>query len=159
MSGVAPDAVLGAGGYVELESSRGLAPSARLAAFGAANGAFAGRSASFLIVAGRLDGCPVRLGSRTLSVRPCLAASLGLIRAEGISVADATVADRVWLDLSALARLRWAPGAGRVFLEIDGGLAIPLLRSTFVFESPTVVVHQVPPAGAVASAGAGVRFW
>ncbi len=161
LTGAAPDALAGAGAHAELAcGARGrlLCPSGRISALGGVNGAFASRSASFLFGAARADGCPLRLGTEAISFRPCGAADVGLLRAQGLDIAHPVVAERLWNSLAALARGRWEPQSSRGFVEIEAGLAAPLLRPSFVYQTPAVVVHQTPGAVVLASATAGWRF-
>ncbi len=158
-TGLAPDPLAGAAVFTELESDspRLLAPSVRVTATGAANGAFESAPASIVLAALRADGCPARIRSGPGSIRACLAVDTGLLRAEGGDVARPLPATRFWLDLAALARARWSL-PGRFFVEVDGGLTLPVTRPTFVYYTPFVVVHEVPVLAATASVGAGLRF-
>ena len=157
MAGIAPDTLAGGGGFGELESRslRWLAPSGRLTVFAAENGALASRTASFLLVAGRLDFCPVRVGSREVSLRPCAATDIGAVSAQGINAAPGRGVrggEAGW-DAAALLRARWTPGKGRFFVEAEGGIFVPLNRSSFVYENPFKTI-QTPwwaaPAGSLA---------
>jgi hypothetical protein len=157
MAGIALDTLAGGGGFGELESksSRGFAPSSRFTLFAAENGAFETRTASFLLVAGRLDFCPLRIGSAELSLRPCVAADIGYVSAEGINAAPGRglPGSEVWADAAALLRARWTPGRGRFFVEAEGGVFVPLNRSSFVYSNPTVTIDtpwDVAPTGAIA---------
>jgi hypothetical protein len=161
MSGVAPDAMAGgaAFGEVEPKSSGWLVPAARLTVFAAANGVFETRKASFLLLAARVDVCPVRIGSVDASLRVCIGADLGATRAAGLDTAIATPASSVdpWFDAAALLRARWAPGRGPVFAEVEGGLVVPFTRNTFVYEMPDKTIGH-PTLAATGSLAVGARF-
>ena len=171
MSGIAPDALAGGGGFAEIESEsrRWLAPSVRLTAFAAENGVFKDRTVSFLLVGARADVCPVRLGSRDLSIRPCVSADLGEIRAEGIAVTSPQQAVVAWFDAAALLRARWAPGRGLFFVEGEAGILIPVTHPRYVYENPSPpntmakpafpTQYNTPQAGAAGSLAVGLRFW
>jgi hypothetical protein len=157
MAGIAPDTLAGGGGFGEVESKAPgwLAPSGRLTVFAAENGALASRIASFLLVAGRLDFCPLRIGSREVSLRPCAAIDIGAVRAEGIDAdpGHGVPGGEPWFDVAALLRARWAPGRGRFFVEVEGGIFVPLNRASFVYENPLKTIQTpwgVAPAGSLA---------
>ncbi len=157
---VAPDVMLGGAGYVELGASGGGAfrPSVRVSLLAATNGAFEARAAAFTLLSAQVDGCPVRLGGDVLSLRPCAAVQVGDLLAAGIDVASPIHAADPWFALGLLARARWAPWRAGPFLEVEGGVEVPITRPTFEFDAPVVVVHQ-PGTAPCASLGAGVPFW
>jgi hypothetical protein len=145
MAGIAPDTLVGGGAFGAVESRSGawLAPSLRLTVLAAENGAFAVRHASFLLLAARVDLCPLRFGRPDLSLRPCVGADLGAVQAKGIdAVVGGTgkLGTESWGDLQALLRLRAAPGRGHVFVEGEGGVFVPWNRSNFVYDPPLNVV-------------------
>jgi hypothetical protein len=164
-AGIAPDALAGGGGLGEIESgSRGwLAPSARLTLFVAANGVFESTTTSkadFLLLAGRVDFCPLRVGSRGLSLRPCVAVDIGAVRAE--AVVDGVAGVEGWFDAAALVRARWAPGGGRFFVELEGGIFVPVNHSSFVLkdaQGTTTPVDTPWWAGPLGSLTTGVSLW
>ena len=160
MSGIAPDAMAGgaAFGEVEPKSSGWLVPAARLTVFAAENGVFEARKASFLLLAARVDVCPVRIGSGDASLRACMGADLGATRAAGLETAVAEPASSVdpWFDAAALLRARWAPAHGRVFAEIEGGLVLPITRNTFVYKPDETIDH--PTLAATGSLAVGAQF-
>jgi hypothetical protein len=165
MSGIAPDALAGGGGFAEIESEsrRWFAPSVRLAAFAAENGVFKDRTVSAVLLSGHADVCPVRVGSRDLSIRPCVAVDVGEIRAKGIVVTTPLQAVVAWFDAAALLRARWAPGRGPFFVELEGGILVPATYPNFGYNNPnppSSFVHQYTPRpGAEASLAVGLRFW
>ncbi len=166
IAGIAPDALAGGGVFGEIESrSRGiLAPSVRLLVFAAENGVFRARTASFVLVAARPDVCPVRLGSRDLSIRACVGADVGALYAEGIQVTHRQLAVVGWFDAALLLRARWAPGRGSFFVEAGGGILVPVTRPSFRYEESTGAfarpdVDDPWDVGAFGSIDAGLRFW
>jgi hypothetical protein len=146
---------------VESMSRRVLAPSVRLAVLAAENGVFVSNPADgFRLLAGRVDVCPLRLGSRDLSLRPCVASDGGGLRAEGIDVTTPRTVVVAWFDVALLVRGRWAPGRGRFFLEAEGGILIPVTYPNFGYENPPAFEHRYTPGpGAAGSLAAGLRFW
>jgi hypothetical protein len=164
MAGIAPDALAGGGAFGEIESQarRWLAPTVRLTVFAAENGAFEARTASFLLVAGRVDACPVRLGLRDLSLRPCLAADLGTVRAEGIDAVSGgtgVAGSEIWFDLAAVVRARWSPFGGRFFVEAEGGVFVPFNQSSFVYTHVPAPIDTPWSVGVEGSLTLGVRVW
>jgi hypothetical protein len=120
----------------------------------------------------RFDACPLRVtfGATGLSLRPCGALAGALLYAEGVGAPTPQRAFRPWVDAELWLRTRWdgtspapagawsKPERPRWFFAFDVGLVVPVTRPTFVFLLPRVVVHEVPPAGAMAALGAGSRF-
>jgi hypothetical protein len=159
---LAPDALAGATTYGELESSRPgpLAPSFRASMLYAQNGLFASASATFALVAGRFEVCPVRIGPREAWLRACVVTDAGLLRGEGVAVPHPFVAKEAWLDAGAIARARWSPSGTPLFLEVAAGAVYPITQPTFVYLRPHTLVYGVPAAAAgTVAAGAGVHFW
>jgi hypothetical protein len=165
LGGIAADAMLGAGAFVELASTgrRVFAPSARFALLGASNGAFEARTAAFTLLDARVDGCPLRFGRTAFSLRPCAAVDVGDLLASGLAIASQFSKSEPWVALSLHARLRWdaAPSRAKLapFVELDGGVQFPLTRPTFAYENPDVTVAHPAAAAPTASLGAGLRFW
>jgi len=159
-AGVSPDALTGGGVFGEIEyRARGvIIPSARLTVSASENGAFEARKASFILLTGRADVCPVRFGTEAASIRACLAGDLGALRGEGIVVPHPDVAVGFWADGGALLRARWAPLAGWFFIEAEAGLLVPAIRKQFVFEKPIYDVDQPFSVVGIGSFAAGVRF-
>jgi len=163
LAGIAPDTLTGGGGFVEIEreSRRWLAPSVRLLGFAAENGAFSSPVASFLMGGGRMDLCPVRVGSPDLSLRACVTADLGAVRAEGLQVpagGHGIPSVEAWFDAGALLRSRWVPGRGRLFVEAEGGMFVPVNRSTWNYTNPPSTVWTPWVVGSVGSLAMGVRL-
>jgi hypothetical protein len=158
--GIVPEAMAGGGAFGEAEPrlSGWFVPSARLTLFATENISSKTRTASFLLLAARAEVCPVRLGSPDLSLRACAAADSGATRVEGIAVAQPVTATNPWFDVTALLRARWAPGRGHVFVELEGGIVVPVTRNTFTFETPTHVTFDEPSPAAIGSLAVGWRF-
>ena len=162
---VAPDAMLGGGAYVELESDGDtvVAPSARLSLFAATDDVFVSSKARFTLLAARADGCPVRLGAERLSIRPCAGVDVGDLFARGIAIPSPESAAKSWVAMGPLVRARWSPLGRRFFLDLDGAALFPLTRFNYVFQYQTIPtttrqVHQAPAVLPAVSVGAGVRF-
>lgn len=100
-----------------------------------------------------VDACPLRLAFDPVSASLCARAEAGVLDASG-----STETLRPWLAPGAMAVARWAV-ADRVFLQLEGGAVVPLVRDRFFFEDPTSLAYAVPPVDARGSVAAGVRFW
>jgi hypothetical protein len=130
------------------------------------NGTFEARSASFVLIAGRADVCPVRFGSSDASLRVCLGADAGAVRAQGIEVPHPGAGTDFWLDALALLRARWVPSHGAFFVEGEAGAAGVITRPQFMYVVPEgpgrstglQLVGQPYPVEAVASLALGWRF-
>jgi hypothetical protein len=166
IAGIAPDSLVGVGAYGEIESrSPGwVAPSVRITVFATENGVLDSRTVVFDLLAARADLCPLRIGSRDASVRLCFAVDVGGLYADGMS-ADVTHPHAqavAWFDAAALLRGRWAFGHGPFFIELEGGILVPVTRPTFYYGETgglhQPVDHLWDPAVA-GSLAAGMRFW
>jgi hypothetical protein len=165
-TGVAPDALAGAAIYGELESDAAgfFAPSGRLGVAISENGVFQAREAAFTQVVAHADGCPGRLQvGAGVTLRACVGVDAGFVHADAIALAGPTARDPFWMDVTLLARARWTRKS--LFLEVDGGLMLPLTHITFETGSGTPSapgtiseVGKVSPVAAVASIGGGLRF-
>jgi len=157
------DAVVSLRAFADLEivrHSQVLAPSFRLAFSRSLDHdtGGAGVSATFRLTQALLDVCPLRFDAATaVSVRPCLAASAGAVEVDpGAQGGTSKARSRPWLSVSAHGRLSWTI-AGRLSLEAEAGLSLPLLRESFFFE-PNFPVYEAPPAAFVGRLGASLRF-
>lgn len=62
-----------------------------------------------------------------------------------------------WASLGLLARVTVSAGA-LVRLDAQGGPRFPLVRRSFVFESPAQLIHEVPAVTWTLHLGAGLSF-
>jgi hypothetical protein len=153
----APGAVFVPFGFGDVAIDRPglLAPSFRL---GFARGAgdtiaTSSGSASFTWSVGRAQVCPVRLRfASVFDARPCADVEAGVLAAQGTAVSHARSPDRAWVATGLDVRLEWIPTPA-VHVELGGGVGVPLVRDTFVFE-PAPRVYQAPSV--YPSAGAGL---
>ncbi|WP_437610706.1 hypothetical protein WMF20_03625 [Sorangium sp. So ce834] len=162
-SGVAPEALLGGGPFVELRADLGLRASFRVAAEVAATGAIdvGPGGARFTRWIGRLDTCAdVLRPARWLSLGSCVGAEGGFLHSSGLvgdtitEVKDATVP---WASLGLLARMTASLGA-LVRVDVHGGPQFPLVQRSFMFERPALVIHEVPAVTWALHVGAGLSF-
>jgi hypothetical protein len=111
--------------------------------------------AKLSFLAGRFEGCPLRLGSRTVAVRPCVGVELGAVFASGELDGGRSVVQR-WGSSEASLRLEtWL--APQVFIEIEGALVVPFFRTRYFFV-PDRLVYVVPALTARAALVTGFRF-
>jgi hypothetical protein len=113
-----------------------------------------GTTNTYRRIVGRLDACPLRsVASRSWSsdaftAAVCARLDVGRLRAEGPVVE----VDRPWVAPGALLRVRWT--SPRFFVELEAGVAFPLVRESFASGS----ANEVPAAAEVGGLGFGVFF-
>jgi hypothetical protein len=149
-----PDAFVAFGGDRE-----GVSPHFRVVAsarFGDASPANA--RASFTRVQMRGEVCPVRLFGGALALRPCALAEGGVLaaRGSGSALEGPGTRARPWAAAGGAGRAE-VRVLGPAYLELEGGVLLPLVRDEFVLE-PQVTVLRVPAAFFFASGGVSVRF-
>jgi hypothetical protein len=162
--GVAPTLGYGADLFVDAEApaSSTLGPAVRMGIFlNQCDVEFPTAAARFQWAAAAVEGCPVRLGlmDLRLTVHPCLAFRLGVLRGEGRRISQPNQTISVWSDAGPVLRLRLAVTA-RLILEAQGALVLPLHRPTFEITdlgSPTTV-YSVPRVGGSVGIGVAYRF-
>jgi hypothetical protein len=120
----------------------------------ASTGAFTvdtgGGGARFSLALARLDGCPTSFSFGPATLAPCVAFEGGELIAQGLaqgSIYSAAIVPELWFAAAVLARLRVRLG-DRFLVDLDGGPTFPLVRDSFVFDDPTVLIHQVGPVAA-----------
>ncbi len=151
------------GGLVFLEMSEwnqpGFAYSFRAALTIAQSPTFdsGGGDVSFQWTAVRLSGCPLALLVGPITARPCVGLDAGSLLGRGTDLPTPLQATRAWVAATFEGRAALLT-AGRFVIEAGGGLTVPLIRDTFVFQSPARIIHQVPQVGGFGTAGVGVTF-
>ncbi len=112
--------------------------------------------ARYTYIGGRVDACPLRLRmAAVLDVRPCVALEAGQFSARGLDIGDAQRSSKLWLEVAALARARYRPGVGALFVELDTSLEIPLIRDRYIVDPPGAVIFRAPPLGVSGAIGVG----
>jgi hypothetical protein len=160
---VAPDPIPSVAAFLETRFDLGglWAPALRLGferAPGSTFEASGGTSASLDWSVGTLHVCPLRWQLGPLALVPCARVAAGVLHGQGVQIAQPRDESRPWLDAGLIGDARWTP-LRPLFLELYGGLIIPLLRDRFHFDTPDVTIHQVPDLGGVAGADVGLSFW
>jgi hypothetical protein len=147
------------GGFLELENEQpGLSPSFRLGAMRAESSAAGhGASGDLVWTLGHASVCPARLDLLSaVSARPCAGIDAGLLSAQAVGLPTSRERTRPWIAPNVAGRLR--AGLGRfVFLEIQGGVAVPLVRDELVVD-PAVSVYRAPAVAPFGEIAAGARF-
>ncbi len=159
----APTVVLAPAGLAEivLDSPGLFAPLLRLGVARQEGGtvAVSGKDATFTWLLGQAAACPVRVRLiAAVAVRPCLGADVGAVSAVTSGAPQPTNPARLWADMSLEGRVEWRI-LDRVSLDIEGGLMVPIVRDSFVFEPTGDQAYRAPAATGVGSIGAMVLFW
>jgi hypothetical protein len=117
-------------------------------------------NADFTWTLGTLDACPLGLpGSPDARFRlvPCVRFEVGLLEAQGLGVTPTRSSARPWVAGGGAARASlWVVGG--LFLEVEGGLVVPLLQDRF-FVEPNTTLHVTPALVGSGAAGFRVSFW
>jgi len=112
---------------------------------------------SILWSAGFVELCPGRMSlGTTVLVNACITANAGVVSAEARGAPGAETAYRAWLDYGATVGVRWRIHA-KIFVEIVGGVAVPITRDRFRVE-PDGAAVVAPRAGGIGGIGSGWRF-
>ena len=114
-------------------------------------------------VVGRLDACSLRLvlsrpwSDDAFTLQPCARIDVGRIGVEASEPWAEVETARLWVAPAGLVRLRWT--SPRVFIELEGGVAVPLVRERFAFASGLSSPSpdfEVPPIALTTGFGFGV---
>jgi hypothetical protein len=136
---------------------RGRGPLAPAAYAGFAYDTGADTAARYALATAEVGACLERSLGAAFTVAPCLQLDVGQARTSGVDVASPADATRLWSDLSLLGRGRMS--LSRTFsVEASVGPFLSLTRPTYVFEDPTIVVHQVPLLGFYAGVSASATL-
>lgn len=114
---------------------------------------------------GRLIACPVALGVRTVTARPCASFDLGVLRGNGYFTADQRPAaeSTVWMAAGASIEVELVV-AEHLRLGLDGGLSNALRRGQFFlapryFGQSRLRVHEIGALAWHGGALVGIRFF
>jgi hypothetical protein len=123
-----------------------------------------GAGARFQWAAAMVEGCPIRLvlGADRLTLHPCVALHVGMLRGEGQNLDRPKKTTDVWTDLGPAVRGRLRLAA-HLLLEIEGMLVFPLRRLTFDLDDhgpaqASTTVFRVPVLGALVGMGVAYEF-
>ena len=115
-----------------------------------------GRRAEFRYWGGHLDLCPVALGSLgSWRWRSCAEFHLGALEAKGdeSSSLASSLSQRALLSTAVAATRVTTPLLWAVELQIEAGLALPLIGQSFQFKAPEQVLFESPVVGLFGRAG------
>ena len=111
-----------------------------------------------------MDACPWRAmlsrpwSDDAFTLQACARTDVGRLDVEtpnlGIPGTRTGEAKRLWLSPAALLRVRWT--SPRFFVEVEGGVAFPLLRERFFLQD--ALVFEVPPVAETTGFGLGWFF-
>jgi hypothetical protein len=138
-------------------------PSARVSAwhFWSDATTSSGREARFRGYGLRVEGCPIAFGSARFFAEPCLGVDGGVLLASAIESPDVPEPEdsaKSYFDLVAIARLG-AEVSRFLLLEVQGELAVPLVRYSYGFGNPPIEpVYEIPAVGVSARGAVGFRF-
>jgi hypothetical protein len=169
-TGAIPSVDPGFAAYLELldEKPSLFAPSIRLGAEVGENQMNDIRNSVVSRIVGRLDACSFRgmlsqpWSDQAFTLEPCLRIDVGRLGVQSWPVSSTPTPDgspvltqvetsRLWVAPAGLVRLRWTtPG---IFVEIEGGVTVPLTREHF---SGYALDFTVPPIGATTGVGFGI---
>jgi len=163
--GIAPEPMLGAGVWVSAEWDREdvWAPEVVLDAMHQERGGHdeARGEADFALNALGLGLCPVRFGTATLELRPCVSGAIGQLLSDGGQTYSPSDRTRPWSSIGA--NLSLSVVLGIVQLRASLGLSTPLSRDSFRFgpacsgaACEADVFHRVEPLIWTGALGAGL---
>jgi hypothetical protein len=161
LGGVGPSIapVAGVFGDVTLAGRRPswLRPSIRAGAvFATSTGEVVGAQRYFLI-AGAVRVCPIELPLRAwLGVGPCAGLQAGVHRGTSQGIPNAQAEDRPWVSPTATLRSSLILD-GALGLELEGGVAVPLIETRF-FLAPDLTLFRTPPVVGIGTATVTLRF-
>lgn len=91
-------------------------------------------------------------------IAPCLASELGAVTGSGTNVPSGSTRTRIWATVDVGLRLFQTLGP-QWFVELEGGVVLPITRYRYVFLDPNTPVYSVPSAASLASLRLGARLW
>ncbi|HMI91441.1 MAG TPA: hypothetical protein VK509_08765 [Polyangiales bacterium] len=116
-----------------------------------------GGRASFTLLAGRLEGCPLRVSATPrLALSACVPLDAGRLEAAGSGFTPSQRVARPWLSAGAIARVEWQL-VDVLVLEAAGELFFPIVRDRF-FVGNDATLHRVPKVAGGLAVGLGVRI-
>jgi hypothetical protein len=151
--GFSPGASFGGEAFGELGRGMLSAWHARIG-IAVATGATAidGGTARFVAVTGNATVCVLRVRvAESMTLAPCVRFDAGVLRARGSGVGMTLTSDQPWLAPSLLARFG-VRVTGRIELDAETGVTVPLERERFFFP-PDTTVYDVPAAAMVVRVG------
>jgi len=115
-------------------------------------------TAQFSWMIGVTEVCHAEQVLERLTVPICAGVAWGRLEAAGSATTNAQTQTQTWLSVDADVGLRWFPWSAPVFVDVDGGVQVPLKRAHFFFE-PGTTVYTTPRVAPFVGIGAGVRIF
>jgi len=114
-------------------------------------------TAQFSWLIGVTEVCHAEQVLERLTVPICAGVAWGRLEATGSATTNAQTQTQTWLSLDADVGLRWSPWSVPIFVDVEGGIQVPLNRARFYFE-PGTTVYTTPRVAPFVGLGAGVRI-
>ncbi len=115
---------------------------------------------------GRIDACPFRAvaaqpwSTDAFTIQACARVDIGKMDVTSWALDTQYDVQQLWLATAGLVRLRWMSKS--IFLELEGGAVVPLVRASFAFGGPEYPSDprdfEVPPIAGTMGLGFGVFF-
>jgi hypothetical protein len=115
---------------------------------------------------GRIDACPFRAvvaqpwSTDAFTIQACARVEIGKIDVTSWALGTEYEVQQLWLATAGLVRLRWMSKS--LFVELEGGAVVPLVRARFAFGSAEYPNDprdfEVPPMAGTMGLGFGVFF-
>lgn len=117
-----------------------------------------GAGADFTFLLARPQFCMSNTAlSARVGLRPCFSGEFGSVTGMGSALPRETTAQRFWAALEVVMRMD-IELSDPWFLGLDAGVAVPLSRYRFVFETPVTSIYDVAPITPVAALTLGLRY-
>ena len=91
-------------------------------------------------------------------IAPCLATEVGAVTGSGTDVPSGSTRTRIWATVDIGLRLFQTLGP-QWFVELEGGVVLPITRYRYVFLDPNTPIYSVPSAASLVSLRLGTRLW
>jgi hypothetical protein len=108
--------------------------------------------AQITLLGGGATVCPLRFSASIVTVQPCALVLAGWLRATGRQVTHVATVDRSWLSAGLTVRLAAVLGRG-FSVELEGGIAAPLVERSFYVTLPRNIVAKTPVISPMVSLG------
>ena len=135
---------------------KGFSPSARALIVGSLSRIeHSAGAAKLSLLAGRIEGCPLRFGSSAVGFRPCLGVELGAVFARGEIEGGRSVVEPWGSAETSLRVETWL--LPQLLLELSGAAVVPFFHTHYFFV-PDQVIYTVPGVTGRAGLAVGYRF-
>ncbi|CAN5802284.1 hypothetical protein BH11MYX2_BH11MYX2_08200 [soil metagenome] len=153
--GVVPDAVLGLSAFVSYGRAHTWQIRLEIARTSQQDAVIAAGTSQFRWTAGRLEVRPFAFTAGPLDVAPAVGVEVGAVTAHGTTVNAPMGGSRPWIAPRAVGR--GTLHLGRFALELEGGVAFPLIRDRY-FVGPDMTLFEVPAVAFAAQLAVSVQI-